>query len=119
MDSNRSRASSGTTVTLTVQPDNGYELDELTVTDKNGNGLKLTKKSDTAQVLFNLEGRQTVNYAMSFGDVKGSEWFAEAVRWAASEKIVSGYDNAPTIPPPVSSWRSFCSAMLSTRVWIR
>ena len=93
VDSNRSRASSGTTVTLTVQPDNGYELDELTVTDKNGNGLKLTKKSDTAQVLFNLEGRQTVNYAMSFGDVKGSEWFAEAVRWAASEKIVSGYDN--------------------------
>ncbi|MCI5842502.1 MAG: S-layer homology domain-containing protein, partial [Clostridiales bacterium] len=93
VDSNRSRASSGTTVTLTVQPDNGYELDELTVTDKNGNGLKLTKKSDPAQVIFNLEGHQTVNYAMSFGDVKGSEWFAEAVRWAASEKIVSGYDN--------------------------
>lgn len=159
VDSNRSRASSGTTVTLTVQPDNGYELDELTVTDKNGNGLKLTKKSDTkytftmpksavtveatfveeskdtgysdvsadawyadavqyvsdkgmmqgnngkfmpadklnrgqmAQVIFNLEGHQAVNYAMSFGDVKGSEWFAEAVRWAASEKIVSGYDN--------------------------
>ncbi|MCB7514105.1 S-layer homology domain-containing protein [bacterium 210917-SL.2.15] len=159
VDSNRSRASSGTTVTLTVQPDNGYELDELTVTDKNGNELKLTKKSDTkytftmpksavtveatfveeskdmgysdvsadawyadavqyvsdkgmmqgnngkfmpadklnrgqmAQVIFNLEGHQTVNYAMSFGDVKGSEWFAEAVRWAASEKIVSGYDN--------------------------
>ena len=159
VDSNRSRASSGTTVTLTVQPDNGYELDELTVTDKNGNELKLTKKSDTkytftmpksavtveatfveeskdtgysdvsadawyadavqyvsdkgmmqgnngkfmpadklnrgqmAQVIFNLEGHQAVNYAMSFGDVKGSEWFAEAVRWAASEKIVSGYDN--------------------------
>ena len=159
VESNRSRASSGTTVTLTVQPDKGYELDELTVTDKDGDELKLTRKSDTkytftmprsavtveavfveeredtgysdvsadawyadavqyvtdkgmmqgnngkfmpadklnrgqmAQVLFNLEGKQPVNYAMSFGDVNGSEWFAEAVRWAASEKIVSGYDN--------------------------
>ena len=159
VESNRSRASSGTTVTLTVQPDKGYELDELTVTDKDGDELKLTQKSDTkytftmprsavtveavfveeredtgysdvsadawyadavqyvtdkgmmqgnngkfmpadklnrgqmAQVLFNLEGKQPVNYAMSFGDVNGSEWFAEAVRWAASEKIVSGYDN--------------------------
>ena len=50
-------------------------------------------RGQMAQVIFNLEGHQAVNYAMSFGDVKGSEWFAEAVRWAASEKIVSGYDN--------------------------
>ena len=30
------RADKGDTVTITVKPDNGYELDELTVTDKAG-----------------------------------------------------------------------------------
>ena len=39
-------ASSGRTVTITVKPDGGYELDELTVTDKNGDEIKLTDKGD-------------------------------------------------------------------------
>ena len=139
--------------------DKGYELDELTVTDKNGKELKLTDKgngkytfampaskvdvkatfaeivekpaysdvsasawyakavayvtekgmmegssgkfmpldkltrSQMAQVLFNLEGKKSVNYALTFGDMNGTEWYAEAVRWAASEQIVNGYDN--------------------------
>ena len=38
------RASKGSTVTVTVKPDEGYELDELTVTDKNGESVKLTDK---------------------------------------------------------------------------
>ena len=40
------RASKGSTVTVTVKPDEGYELDELTVTDKNGESVKLTDKGD-------------------------------------------------------------------------
>ena len=40
------RASKGSTVTVTVKPDEGYELDELTVTDKNGDSVKLTDKGD-------------------------------------------------------------------------
>ena len=40
-------ASKGTTVTVTVKPNSGYELDDLTVTDKNGDTVKLTRKSDT------------------------------------------------------------------------
>ena len=41
-----SSASSGRTVTITVKPDEGYELDYLTVTDKNGDEIKLTDKGD-------------------------------------------------------------------------
>ena len=33
-------------MTVTVKPDEGYELDELTVTDKNGDSVKLTDKGD-------------------------------------------------------------------------
>ena len=39
-------ARKGDTVTVTVTPDAGYQLDKLTVTDKNGNVLKLTDKGD-------------------------------------------------------------------------
>ena len=39
-------ASSGRTVTITVKADEGYELDELTVTDKNGDEIELTDKGD-------------------------------------------------------------------------
>ena len=40
--SNRTNASNGSTVTLTVTPDSGYVLDALTVTDSRGNEIKLT-----------------------------------------------------------------------------
>ncbi|MBQ5887114.1 MAG: S-layer homology domain-containing protein, partial [Clostridia bacterium] len=32
-----------------------------------------------------------VNYAMDFEDVAAEQWYTEAIRWAASEKIVEGY----------------------------
>ena len=38
------RADKGDTVTITVKPDNGYELDELTVTDRDGDTVKLQSK---------------------------------------------------------------------------
>ncbi len=37
-------ASKGATVTVTTKPDIGYELDKLTVTDKDGKEIKLTNK---------------------------------------------------------------------------
>ena len=39
---NPKSASKGSTVTITAKPDSGYQLDDLTVTDKNGKELKLT-----------------------------------------------------------------------------
>lgn len=39
-------ASKGSTVTLTVKPDEGYQLDKLTVTDKDGKEISVTEKED-------------------------------------------------------------------------
>ncbi len=39
-------ASAGSTVTITVKPDSGYVLETISVTDKNGNDLKLTDKGN-------------------------------------------------------------------------
>lgn len=48
-------------------------------------------RSQLAQVLFNKEGRPVVNYLLQYGDVSTDTWYTEAVRWAASQGIVSGY----------------------------
>ena len=49
-------------------------------------------RAQLAQILFSREGKPAVNFLMSFSDVDESAWYAEAVRWAASQSIVSGYD---------------------------
>lgn len=50
-----------------------------------------TSRAMMAQILWNMEGKPTSNYAMSYSDVDSGAWYAEAVRWATSEKIMSGY----------------------------
>ncbi len=44
-------------------------------------------------MLWRMEGQPVVNYAMQFSDVSEEEWYAEAIRWAAAEGIVLGYDD--------------------------
>ena len=152
----------GDTVIVTPKPDSGYEVDKITVTDKDGKPVEVTVKPDgtytfkqpsgkvtvkvtyrptdrpwnnpftdvsegdwyyeavrfvqerglmngysdgrfgpndtlsraqLAQILFNKEGRPGVNYLLTFSDVAGEAWYTEAVRWAASQGIVSGYGN--------------------------
>lgn len=48
--------------------------------------------------LWRAAGKPVVNYAMNFNDVDGGAYYAEAVRWAASEKIVEG-TTAETFAP--------------------
>lgn len=41
-------------------------------------------------VLWRMEGEPAVNYAMQFDDVTENQWYSEAIRWAAANKIVEG-----------------------------
>ena len=50
-----------------------------------------TSRSMIVTILYRLEGEPVVDYAMDFTDVAGDAYYAEAVRWAASEGIVGGY----------------------------
>ena len=54
--SNRTNASSGSTVTLTVTPDRGYALDTLTVTDSRGSEIMLTARGG-GKYTFPMPGR--------------------------------------------------------------
>lgn len=57
------------------------------------NGFEPESKMTRAMlvtVLWRAAGKPTVDYALSFKDVPENKWYTEAVRWAASEKIISG-----------------------------
>ena len=50
-------------------------------------------RAQFAQILFNKEGRPVVNYLLRYNDVADGAWYTEAVRWATSQGVVSGYGN--------------------------
>jgi len=51
-----------------------------------------------AAVLWRLEGKPAVDYAMTCPDVAEGAWYTEAVRWAASEGLVRGYPDGTLGP---------------------
>lgn len=115
------RAEKGDTVTITVKPDTGYELDELTVTDKNGDKIKLTEKDDN-KFTFKMPGSKvTVETSFKlietepenpFTDISKNDYFYDAVLWAADKGVTSGVTD--TLFAPNSS----CTrAQMVTFLW--
>ena len=51
-----------------------------------------------AQVLWKLAGSPVVNYALPFTDVGSGALYTEAVRWAASARLVQGYEDGTFRP---------------------
>ena len=98
---NRRYAERGDTVTITVKPDDGFKLDDLTVTDKNGNELKLTDKGNGKYTFTMPAGKVTVSATFApektaadyFADVPANSYYADAVLWAAKNGITGGIDN--------------------------
>ena len=99
-------ASAGSTVTITVKPDSGYVLETISVTDKNGNDLKLTDKGGgkytftmpaskvEIKVTF-MEDNSVLNF---FYDVPNDAYYYEAVKWAAENGITGGVGNSLFAP---------------------
>ena len=93
-------ASRGDTVTITVKPDDGYVLDDLAVTDKNGNDLKLTDKGNGKYTFTMPAGKVEVKASFAeeaetspFADVVTDAYYYEAVKWAAEQGITGGIGN--------------------------
>ena len=99
-------ASAGSTVTITVKPDSGYVLETISVTDKNGNDLKLTDKGN-GKYTFTMpaskveikatfmEDNSVLNF---FYDVPNDAYYYEAVKWAAENGITGGVGNGLFAP---------------------
>ena len=90
----------GSTVIITVEPDEGYALDEITVTDKDGNNLKLTDKGDGKYSFTMPSGKVDIDASFKkltetipFDDVSTNAYYYEAVKWAAENNITGGIGN--------------------------
>lgn len=102
-------AEKGDTVTITVKPDDGYVLDELTVTARNGGEVDLTRKN-SSQYTFKMPAGSVVievsfikeedapTAEMSFGDVPESYWAYSEIQWAYENGYMNG-TSATTFNP--------------------
>lgn len=95
-----SRATKGTTVTITVKPDAGYQLEELEVLDKNGESLPLKELANgkfsfqmpDSKVTVQASFVQESTYA-GYPDVLPQDWFYSSVRYVTERGLMNGTPN--------------------------
>ena len=111
-------ASSGRIVTLTVTPDEGYELAALTVTDKNGNDVALTNNGDGTYTFKMPASKVTVKatftkdiVTLPFIDVHPGDWFYDPVCFVYENGLMTG-TSATTFEPNTSLSRAMLVAVL-------
>ena len=119
---NPKSASKGSTVTITAKPDSGYQLDDLTVTDKNGKELKLTDKGNGKYTFTMPASKVTVTpifvkiaqqpTGKTFVDVAKSDWFADAVAYVTDKGLMNG-TGSDTFSPNASTTRGMLMTVLA------
>ena len=100
---NGSTAKKGDTVTITVKPDAGYEIDKVTVTDSKGNTITVTDKGDGKFSFTMPDGKVDVKVTFvksevkpdqssksGFVDVPENSWYADAADFVAQRGLMSG-----------------------------
>ena len=100
------RASKGTTITVTTTADEGYVVDEVSVTDANGDEVSVKKAGEgkytftmpasnvEVEVLFAEEGAA----ALPFRDVAENAWYYEAVKYVYDQDIMNGVSDSAFAP---------------------
>ena len=104
---------------ITVKPNDGYELNKITVTDQSGNRIVLNDQGNgkytfampAANVSVDATFRKTET-TINFLDVKRNDYFYEAVQWAVKNGITDGID-ANIFSPNASCTR----AQMVTFLW--
>ena len=125
-------AKAGDKVTLTLTPDDGYQVTGVTVTDKNGKDVPVTKNDDGTYSFTMPAAAVTVTPAFekisesaaapgstdkadvskTFTDVNGNAWYHDAVQWAVDKGLMNGVGNN-TFQPNGTATR----AMVVTMLW--
>lgn len=116
-----SKAEKGDTVTITVTPDEGYELDKLAVYDEDGDKIGLKDKGDgkftfempksdvEIEVSFALIEDETVK--ANFADVAADAWYADAVQYVYENGMMSGTSET-TFSPDLTTTRGMIVTIL-------
>lgn len=100
-------ASENQRVTITVKPNTGYILEQLTVTDNKGDVLVLTDKGEGKYTFTMPKGKVTVNAVFQFiektwrnpfQDVNADIWYYNAVRFANENGLMNGVSSNLFVP---------------------
>lgn len=97
VSSDRASAVAGTKVTITVTPDNGFALGEVSVVDASGKALDLVSLGNGKYSFTMPAGAVTVKASFApvsgqspFEDVKAGDYYYDAVLWAVDKGITTG-----------------------------
>ena len=97
VSSDRASAVAGTKVTITVTPDSGFALGEVSVVDASGKALDLVSLGNGKYSFTMPAGAVTVKASFApvsgqspFEDVKAGDYYYDAVLWAVDKGITTG-----------------------------
>lgn len=116
----KSYAEEGETFRFTVTPDEGWELDTLSVTDNRGTELDVKYEGDSVysfkmparRVEIQVSFREIPPESLPFTDIADNAWYADAVRYVYEHGLMAG-TSATTFAPDVTTSRS----MIATILW--
>ena len=113
--------SRGETVTITPTPDTGYEVDEVIVTDRNGDEVEVTANRNGTYTFEQPRGRVTIEVTFvrtgsavgtaPFLDVAEDAWYAEAVAYVYDNGLMSG-TSTTLFSPNATTTRGMIVTML-------
>lgn len=102
---NSGKAYSGQKVTLTVTPDDGYELDSLVVKTLSGKELELHKNADGTYYYVSVGSSvqiaatfKAISAEMPYTDVPSGSWYYDAAKYLHDNGIMTGTSDSAFSP---------------------
>ena len=115
----------GETVTITPTPDAGYEVEDVIVTDEDGEGVPVRENPDgswsyeqpesdvTIEVIFGeVAPEPTVDVSEIFLDVDPDAWYKDAVQFAYDNGLMTG-TSATEFAPDATTTRAMIVSILA------
>ena len=99
IEASDSKAETGDAVTITVTPDDGYVVDKVTITDEDGNAIKVTDNGDGTFTFTMPDGEVSIEATfveeppvidLPFADVTEDAWYAGPVQFVYEQGLMTG-----------------------------
>ena len=130
VDVDLSRVQAGEEVTITATPDEGYEVETVTVTDRDGEEINVTEAGDGVYTFEMPDSRVTIEvtfapvaeepeppavpdgWANPYGDVAANAWFYDAVAYVSASGMMTG-TSAAAFSPDAATTRAMIWTVLA------
>ena len=130
VDVDLSRVQAGEEVTITATPDEGYEVEAVTVTDRDGEEINVTEAGDGVYTFEMPDSRVTIEvtfvpvaeepeppavpdgWANPYGDVAANAWYYDAVAYVSASGMMTG-TNAAAFSPDAATTRAMIWTVLA------